>query len=64
MAASGGRDVCPRCGEQFGCAIASGNCWCAQVPLDGQRLAEIADGYEGCLCPACLRELAATLKVR
>ena len=59
-----GTDRCPRCGGSFGCGIATGGCWCAQVPLDAERLAQLAAGYDGCLCPACLHELAGTLKAR
>jgi hypothetical protein len=50
-------DRCPRCDASFGCEIATGSCWCARVTLTPERQAELASGYDGCLCPACLREL-------
>jgi len=53
-----GGDRCPRCDARFGCAIATGSCWCAEVTLTGEQRSQLAAGYEGCLCPSCLRELA------
>jgi hypothetical protein len=53
-----GEDRCPRCDAAFGCEIATGGCWCAQVALDDEQRAQLAAGYDGCLCPACLRELS------
>jgi hypothetical protein len=52
-------DRCPRCDGAFACGIDSGMCWCAAVTLTPERRQHLAGGYEGCLCPACLRELAA-----
>ncbi len=52
-----GSDRCPRCDAAFGCEIATGSCWCASAALTVDRLAQLAAGYDGCLCPACLREL-------
>jgi len=50
------RLACARCGAGFDCGR-SGECWCAaepyRVPLT--QAGEIED----CLCPACLRALAA-----
>jgi len=51
-------DRCPRCDAAFGCAIATGSCWCAEVPLTTENRAQLAGDYDGCLCPACLRELS------
>jgi hypothetical protein len=36
----------------------TGSCWCAEVELSPERLAELAISYDGCLCPRCVRELA------
>jgi len=47
-------ETCPRCGASFACGVASGHCWCAQLP----PLAALpAHAQTSCLCPACLREL-------
>jgi len=59
-AAPTGPDRCPRCDATFGCGIATGGCWCAQVTLTPQEQARLAISYDGCLCPACLRELSQT----
>lgn len=53
-----GSDRCPRCQAAFGCGIARGGCWCAELELSTELQAQLAAGYDGCLCPACLRELA------
>ncbi len=55
--AGGATDRCPRCGAAFGCAIATGACWCAELTLTPDRRAQLAADFAGCLCPACLREL-------
>lgn len=48
-------DSCPRCGARFACGIATGQCWCATLPL----LAPLPAGLRPtCLCPACLSELS------
>jgi nicotinate-nucleotide--dimethylbenzimidazole phosphoribosyltransferase len=48
---------CPRCGGAFACGIASGACWCAQLPALREPPAGLG---AACLCPACLRELLET----
>jgi Cysteine-rich CWC len=53
-------DRCPRCDATFGCAIASGRCWCAEITLTPERQAQLATDFDGCLCPTCLRELEHT----
>lgn len=37
--------------------MATGRCWCAEVPLTPDARARLAVSYDGCLCPTCLREL-------
>ena len=61
------RVCCERCGTRFGCNAGGpvGSCWCAREsfslpqPLP-QEFAALAD----CVCPACLREVAAELAGR
>lgn len=55
---AGAQDRCPRCAARFGCGVATGACWCAELALPPERLRELVAGYEGCLCPACLAEAA------
>jgi hypothetical protein len=57
-AASPKTDRCPRCEAEFGCAVATGSCWCAEVTLTPAARAQLSASYDGCLCPACMRELA------
>jgi len=53
-------DQCERCGERFTCEAGSDRCWCnAVAPLPASLAGELAAAYRACLCPACLRELAA-----
>ena len=54
--------ACARCGGGFGCNPV-GACWCGSedfklpVPLPGKYAA-----FGDCLCPGCLREIAAELR--
>jgi hypothetical protein len=58
---------CERCGAQFGCANegSEGSCWCSKedfrlpVPLP-----EGVGPFDDCLCPGCLREIAAELRAK
>ncbi len=58
---------CERCGSVFGCRNNGdvGSCWCS---LQEFRLpVPLPDGvgpYEDCLCPSCLREIAAELRAK
>ena len=58
---SGGTDDrCPRCGGAFHCgANDAGPCACTALQLDEATLADLRTRYAGCLCLACLREIAA-----
>jgi hypothetical protein len=52
------RLVCARCGTAFDCGL-GGPCWCAEEPY---RLPLPDSGGGDCLCPDCLRRLAAAQK--
>jgi hypothetical protein len=55
------RVVCARCGAAFDCGLGGdlgGECWCAAEPY---RLPMTAAATEDCLCPDCLRKVAAAL---
>ena len=47
--------VCPGCGARFNCRP-DGECWCAAEPF---RLPLPDSAAKDCLCPACLRTVAA-----
>ena len=54
-------DRCPRCGGLFTCgASGPGDCACTTVTLGAALQRRLRERYEGCLCLACLRELAQT----
>ncbi|HVL56606.1 MAG TPA: cysteine-rich CWC family protein [Burkholderiaceae bacterium] len=46
-------ESCARCGASFGCGARSDACWCAGLPA----LQPLPAGFDGCLCPDCLRSL-------
>lgn len=50
---------CPRCGRGFDCGAATGWCECFSLRLSPALQTELAARWAGCLCLACLRELAA-----
>ena len=53
------RDRCPRCGGGFHCgANDAAPCACTALKLDAATLAALRTQYPGCLCLACLRQLA------
>jgi hypothetical protein len=52
-------DPCPRCGGTFHCGAADPEpCACTTIDLDAELLADLRTRYTGCLCLACLRDLA------
>lgn len=53
-------DRCPRCGAAFHCgAQDSAPCPCAGLSLPAPLQAALRQRWQGCLCLACLRALAA-----
>ncbi|MFH1813912.1 MAG: cysteine-rich CWC family protein [Pseudomonadota bacterium] len=58
-AAVGEPDRCPRCAGRFTCGAAGpAPCACMSVQLAPAMLQALREAYDGCLCLACLRELA------
>jgi hypothetical protein len=58
---------CPACGEHFDCAMdrhPEQACWCTQVPVDPGALTALAEVFDGCLCPRCLRARSQDVVVR
>ncbi len=49
---------CPRCSAAFTCNVGEQHCWCGQLSLTNEARTNIAKTYDGCLCSACLGELA------
>ena len=51
---------CPRCGGTFHCGVNDVEpCACTALSLDDATLADLRQRFAGCLCLACLREVAA-----
>ena len=53
--------TCPRCGMAFACGagLPQGTpCGCAGVGLTPTQRAALNGAFEGCLCTACLRDVA------
>jgi hypothetical protein len=53
---------CSKCGVAFDCGGLFG-CWCRDVKLGPTQLAELKQQFVDCLCPACLKGIAATAEV-
>jgi hypothetical protein len=47
--------TCSKCGVVFGCQNEMPGCWCEEVKLSPETLENLKEGYENCLCPACLK---------
>ena len=57
--------TCPRCSGSFHCGVAdAAPCACAGVALDPELLRALRQRFAGCLCPGCLRQLAADAGAR
>jgi len=54
----GEKKICPRCKKEFICNAADiAKCRCSAVVLNEEARRIIAEGYEGCLCVECLKEI-------
>ena len=51
--------TCASCGLPFACELTLAGCWCSKVTLTDAARAEVRAKYEGCLCPACLKQYEA-----
>ncbi len=51
------KEICPKCKKEFICSK-SNKCWCFEFGLDSNQLENIAENYESCLCPNCIKELS------
>jgi hypothetical protein len=54
--------ICEACGIQFPCSSSGGPCWCEDVKVSRETLAEIRSRYNECLCPKCLTAAASAAK--
>jgi len=49
---------CEGCGKRFTCEASLAGCWCGQVRLSEEVLAELRARYQRCLCRECLERYA------
>jgi hypothetical protein len=54
--------ICEACGIQFPCFSSGGPCWCEDVKVGRETLAEVRSRYNDCLCPKCLAAAASAAK--
>lgn len=50
--------TCPVCGASFQC-MGEEDCWCESYQILQKDFLRIAQRYDDCLCPACLKEYTA-----
>lgn len=55
---------CSKCGVAFGCQNETSGCWCENIHLSEQTLAELKAAYDNCLCPVCLKSFEASHDVK
>ena len=46
--------ICESCGAEFSCGANVGKCWCFEIDLKAETLAEFKESYNNCLCQDCL----------
>lgn len=58
MSSGTAESKCARCGGDFQCgANDPAPCACSRIALDAATLAQLREGYRGCLCVNCLLQL-------
>ncbi len=50
-----GKTICQSCGKEFPCGVNEGSCWCFEVELKPETLAELRENFKSCLCRNCLK---------
>lgn len=48
--------TCESCGNSFECGAKVGKCWCFEVEVSVEKLDELREEFESCLCQECLIE--------
>ena len=49
--------ICESCGVEFSCGANVGKCWCFDIKLKEETLAELREDFKNCLCKDCLKEV-------
>ncbi len=53
---------CEACGSVFSCRARLDGCWCSEVKLTDDTLANLRERYGHCLCRSCLERFAESEK--
>ena len=46
--------TCESCGKKFSCGANIGKCWCFDVEVKPETLAQLREDFKSCLCEDCL----------
>lgn len=49
--------ICESCGEEFSCGANIRKCWCFEVELKTETLADLREDFKNCLCEDCLKKI-------
>lgn len=49
--------TCESCKKEFSCDANTGKCWCFEIQIPNESLANLRDNFENCLCEECLDKL-------
>lgn len=47
--------TCESCGKEFSCGANTGKCWCFEIDLSEEHLAQLKETFQNCLCENCLK---------
>jgi len=50
------KNICESCGKEFSCGAKAGKCWCFEVELKPETLADLREDFKSCLCQDCLEK--------
>ncbi len=48
---------CESCEKEFSCGAKAGKCWCFEVEIEPENLAQLREDFKNCLCRDCLSNL-------
>jgi hypothetical protein len=46
--------TCESCGTDFSCGAVAEKCWCFEIDLKKETLADLRENFKNCLCQDCL----------
>ncbi len=49
------KKTCESCGEDFTCGANAEKCWCFEIDLSGEILADLRENFKSCLCENCVQ---------